>query len=323
MRRRKLDADRTREHVRRLLASDRGRDQMVALFEQWLRVGELEAMAESFESYPKLASAEQARALRDELREFILRVVLDDQGTLADLLTRNVAYVNRHTAALYGASSDSDELELLELELEQRGGVLTLASVMAVHSSSAEVHRDKPIRRGLLVKNQLLCEKVGLPSGIDVQSAAAGVMDDVPEFDELTTRDQLELIMNQDELCVSCHATFMPYGYLWSNFDALGQYQTHFGDQELDSYVDDLQLDGEPHAYDGVMDMLPDLVSSEQVARCFVRNLARYTTGHAEAELVDFLTDEHGSERVASDLDITLLIEDVFATPELYIREVQ
>lgn len=319
----RLDATRTREHVRRLLATDQGRRQMVELFQQWLRVGQLDAMAESLDGYPKLTSAEQARSLRDEFAEFVGRVVLDDQGTLAELLTRNVAYVNRHTAALYGASSPSDELEPLVLDPEQRGGVLTLASVMAVHSSSAEVHRDKPIRRGLLVKNQLLCEEVGLPSGIDVQSAAAGVMDDVPDFDELTTRDQLELIMNQDEVCVACHATFMPYGYLWSNFDALGQYQTHFGDQLLDSVVDGLQVDGQARSYDGVMSMLPDLVDSEQVARCFARNVARYTTGHAEASLVSFLTDTMTEGLVASDLDIVGLIEDIFATPELYIREVQ
>lgn len=318
-----LDIPRIREHVRRLLASERGRRQMVRFFKQWLRVTELDAMAADFDRYPKLASAEQARALRGELELFIERVVLDDEGTLGELLTRNITYVDRHTAPLYGASSDSDELEPLILDSARRGGVLTLASVMAVHSSSSEVHRDKPIRRGLLVKNQLLCDEVGLPSGIDIQSAAAGVMDDVPDYDELTTRDQLELIMNQDEVCVSCHSTFMPYGYLWSNFDALGQYQTHMGDQVLDALVDDLQVDGQTRSYDGVMDMLPDLVESEQVSRCFGRNMARYATGHAQGSLVGFLTDELTDELVAGDLEIPLLIEDIFATPELYIRGVQ
>lgn len=318
-----LDPPRIREHVRRLLETDEGHEQMTRFFAQWLRVTELDTMAARPEDFPKLASPEQARSLREELGAFIEAVVFEDQGTLSDLLTRNVTFVDRHTAELYGASSFSDELEELVLDPELRGGVLTLASVMAVHSSSAEVHRDKPIRRGLLVKNQLLCEDVGLPSGIDIQSAAEDAIEDFPDFDEMTTREQLEVITSQGEICAACHVTFMPYGYLWSNFDAMGQYQTHFGDRLLDSYVDDLQLDGDSHAYDGVMNMLPDLIDSEQVPRCFTRNVARYATGLNKGTLVDFLTDELGPVPEDGERDVLTLIEDLFATPELYIREAQ
>ncbi|MCA9656200.1 MAG: DUF1592 domain-containing protein [Myxococcales bacterium] len=317
----RLDSERTREHVRRLLATDPGRAQLVRFFVQWLRADALETMVRSPESYPKLSGLAQAQALRDELTAFVETVVIDERGTLAELLTRNLAFVNRHTAALYGASSDAEELEPLVLDPQQRGGVLTLASVMAVHSSSAEVHRDKPIRRGLLVKNQLLCEDVGLPSGIDIQSAAEDAMDEVPDFEQLTTREQLEIITSQDPICEACHATFMPYGYLWSNFDALGQYQTHFGDRLLDAYVEDLQLDGELRAYDGVMAMLPELVDGQQLPRCFGRNVARYASGLADGEIVDHLGEVLTADHDAHDLDILALVEDLFATPELYIRE--
>ena len=290
----RLDPPQIREHVRRLLDTDAGRAQMTRFFAQWLRVTELEAMAEHPELYPKLQDPAQGRSLRAEFEHFVARVIFDEAGTLSDLLTWDETFVDQRTAPLYGAFSDSDELEPLPLDPALRGGALTLASVMAVHSSSAEVHRDKPIRRGLLIKNQLLCEEVGLPSGIDIQSAAEDAQGGFPDFDEMTTREQLEAITSQGEVCAACHATFMPYGYLWSNFDALGQHQTHFGDRPLASAVDDLLLDGQVHAYDGIMSFLPDLIDSEQVPRCFTRNVARFATGRARGNLVDYLVDELG-----------------------------
>lgn len=315
-----LDEDGIRTHVRRLMASDRGRAQVVRFFQQYLRVGELEHMAAVPEDFPKFESPEQAQALNREFEEFVGRVVFDDGGTLADLLLQEVAYVNRHTAHLYGAVSTSDELERLELDADQRGGVLTLASVMAVHSSSAEVERDKPIRRGLLIKNQFLCETVGLPSGVDVQSAAEDVLDEVPNFDELTTREQLELIMNQDQACMDCHVTFMPYGYLWSNFDALGQYQTHFGDRALDPAVGELLLDEQVEAYGSIMEFLPELVGSTQVSSCFTTNVAQYTTGQTKSNLVEHLATQVEPVFVDNDRDILQLFEDILARPELYLR---
>jgi hypothetical protein len=316
----RLDGVGIREHVRRLLDTEAGRANAVRFFEQWLRVGELEHMVKAPEEYPKLANAEQAQSLQSEFATFIENIVFDDGGgTFADLLLANVTYVDKHTAPLYGAESSSDELEPLT-DLAERGGVLTLASVMAVHASSSEIGRDKPIRRGLLLKNQFMCEEVGLPSGIDVQSAAEGISEDVSDFDALTTREQLELLMDQDPACVACHSTFMPFGYLWSNYDALGQFQTHYGDRPLDASVDELVLDGVSRSYSSIMDVLPDLIESERVSRCFTTNVARYVTGQRQSDLVGFLTEALSPSFREEGQDILQLIEDLFAARELYVR---
>jgi hypothetical protein len=316
----KLGPAGTREHVRRLLGSERGRAQMVRFFQQWLRVTELDFLTQAIADFGKLASADQATALRSEFGEFIEASVFDGDGTLSDLLTRNVTFVNRHTAALYGATSDSDELSPLELDPAQRGGVLTLASVMAVHSSSTEIGRDKPIQRGLLIKNQLLCEDVGFPSGLDL-SAATEVIGGVPDFDLLTTREQLEIIMEQEESCVACHSQFMPLGYLLSNFDALGQHQTEFGGRPLDSSVDGLMVDGRAQGYSGIMELVPVLASSGQVSLCFATQLARYATGRARSEFVSFFAGYLNPGFNDSGRHIPQLIEDAFSGTELYLRE--
>ncbi len=316
----RLDEDAVRAHVARLLDTPAGRAQLVRLFAQWLRVTELARLADNAQDYPKLASAAQGRALAAEFAAFVEHVVIDDHGTFDDVLSRAVTYVDRHTAPLYGAASTSEILEPLPLDA-RRGGILTLASVMAVHSSSADPTRDKPIRRGLLVLNQLLCQEVGLPAGIDVQSAAAAVQQDVDDFDALTTREQLELIMNQDPLCETCHATFMPFGFLWGNFDALGQYQTHFGPRPIDTAVADLAVDGEPRSYADVMALAGDLAASEQVTRCFAGQVVRHASGRREDHAVAALADALAPAVASGDLSIRELLVEVLSRPELYVRE--
>jgi hypothetical protein len=315
-----LDEDRIRHHVRRLLATDAGREQLVEVFQQWLRSTELDHMAEEPQDYPKLGGAELGHSLQGELGAFVDGVVLAGDGTFSDLLLHDVAYVDRYTAPLYGLESDSDVFEPIPLPSDRPGGVLTLASVLAVHSSGAEIGRDNPIHRGLLVKNQLLCESVDLPSGLDLQEAVSA-LGDIPDFDSFTTREQLEAVMQQGETCQECHATFMPFGFLWSTFDALGQQQTHYNGRPLDSAVDVVVIDGRALAYEGAAEFIPDLAASPQAAACFRLQVARFMTGAVDPAIADLLTGPDAAAFGGNDLRILSLVEDLLSSPELYVRE--
>ena len=315
-----LDDDRVRHHVRRLLATDAGRAQIVELFQQWLRATELDHMAEEPQDYPKLGGAELGHSLQAELGAFVDAVVLAGDGTFADLLTHDVAYVDRRTAALYGLESESDVLEPVPLPAGRPGGVLTLAGVLAVHSSSADIGRDNPIHRGLLVKNQLLCEAVDLPSGLDLQEAVS-MLGEIPDFDSLTTREQLEAVMQQGETCQECHATFMPYGFLWSRFDALGQQQDDYNGRPLDSSVDEVYLDGRASAHEGAETFIPELARSPQAEACFRLQVARFATGSVEPAIAELLRGPDAAAFGGSDLRVVQLIEDLLVSPELYVRE--
>ncbi|MCA9663332.1 MAG: DUF1592 domain-containing protein [Myxococcales bacterium] len=316
-----LDDETTRAHIRRLLAGPRGRAQVVRFFKQWLRVDELDAMAAHPEDYPKFGAPGVAVGLQGEFAAFVEGVVLDEDATFDELLTRELTFVNKHTAPLYGGAVEDDALQPLDLTGDGRGGVLTLASVMAVHASSSEVARDKPIRRGLLIKNQFQCEEIGLPSGIDVATAAENVLDQVDDFNALTTREQFELIMNQDDLCMTCHKQFMPFGFLWSNFDGLGQFQTHFGDRPLDAAVDELTLDDEVQSFANIMELIPVLADSPQATACFSTNVARFATGRRESSTAEALTAEFAAPLRDGELTVVELFEEILASPELYLRE--
>lgn len=313
----RLDAETIRGHVRRLLATNAGRAQLFELFKQWLRAGELERMASEPEAFAKLTSPELGVALRDELATFVEQVVLEEEGSLGDVLGHRTVYVDRHTAPLYGLSASGDEPEARTIPATRPGGILSLASVLAVHASRVDVGRENPIHRGLLVRNQLFCEPIALPSGLDLQDAvdAVGQPDD---WESLPTRDRLEHVMQQGEACQGCHATFMPFGYLWSHFDGLGQFRTDFNGYELDASVDAVLVDGEPRAYADATELLPDLAESEGVAACFRQQLARFVSGGVEGALV-----EHAAAaRSRTGLPIVQQLEDMLASEMLYVREV-
>jgi hypothetical protein len=315
-----LAGDRIRQHVRRLLARPEGRKRFVQVLRQWLRVEELDAMVETPEAFPKLEEPAQGKALRDEFNRYVSDVVFDGAGTFPALLTGDFSFVNRHTAPLYGLSSASDELERVSLDPARRKGVLSLASVMSVHASVGDLDKDRPVMRGLLIKNQFLCEQVGLPAGIDTATAAMNVAGEFPNFDELTTRQQFEAITSQGEECKNCHAQFVPYGYLFGNYDALGRFQTKKGEHSIDTAVSGLALDGSTRSYSSYVDFAGDLAESRIASFCFVKNLVAYAVGTAQGELVDGLSSELSLEFERDGRDIQRLLEALLASPELYVK---
>ena len=304
-------------HIRRLAQTPRGQEQLLRFAKQWLRVSGLDRMRDQPEEFSKLPSAEMGRSLADEFDLFVETTLLNS-GTLKDLLLGTTYHVDEETAPLYGLQAPAGP-EMTPVQApEGRVGVFGLASVLATHASSALVHRDKPIARGMMIKNQFLCEEIGLPSGIDIDSAAedAGVIE---EFDQMTSREQLETIMNQGEICVTCHQTFMTYGFLFANYDALGQYQTHFGDRVLDAHVDNLLLDGELGNYTGSAAFVPALAQSDQVAACYAEQVARFIAGSNDGVLTERLAEDF--EGFDAD-DIMLdLFEKMLLHPSVYERE--
>src|SRR5690606_9889958 len=121
----------------------------------------------------------------------------------SSLFLSSYTFVNESTAPLYGMTSSSSELEKVELDPSKRMGILTLASVMAVHSSISEAYRESPTERGVMVKEQLLCEPIGIPSGISTGDATQDALLRYPNFQDFTVRRQFEVIMEQGQSCTA------------------------------------------------------------------------------------------------------------------------
>ena len=311
-----LDDAKTVEHIRRLAQTPRGRSQMLRFASQWFRTGTLERMRDLPEEFTKLPTPETGASLAAEFDTFVENTLLGS-GSLSDLLTSTTYYVDAQTAPLYGLPAPAGEGLVPTQAPPGRMGVLGLASVLATHASASLTHRDKPIARGLLIKNQLLCEEVGFPSGIDINQAAEDAQGEVEDFDLMTSREQLEIIMNQGDHCIACHDTFMPYGFLSGNFDALGQYQTHFGERELQPGVN-VAVDGQISGYADLAEFIPALAQSDQLSRCYVEQVARFIAGTIESDLTHRLEEDF--EGFASDEIMLELFEQMLLHPALYER---
>ncbi|MEQ1878665.1 MAG: DUF1592 domain-containing protein, partial [Bdellovibrionia bacterium] len=314
-----LTADAVRGHVRRLLKTTAGRNTVIRFLKQWLKAEAIDDMYRDPERYPKLESAEQAHIFKVEFEMFIKDVLLDGEGSLRAALTENFTYVNRHTAHLYGLTSYSDELKRVTLDKSRRGGILTLASVMAAHGSSSEIDHDRPVQRGTMILNRLLCGEVGIPSGLDVVTAGNQAAAKVPNFYQLTTREQFEIMMQQSDACINCHQTFMPYGYILGNYGALGQFMTEMRGRPINVSVTGVTVGSSKKSYGNPIVFINDLAQDERVYQCFTKQMVRFITGNDDERFEGMARYFHSGFR-RKKYNVKELFEDFFAEDFLYRR---
>lgn len=318
-----LDEGERREHAERLLDSAAGRRTLARFVRFYLRADELERMAAQPGEYPKLASAAQGQDLLEELDRFVEAVVYEGDGTFQGLLTADRAPISAATAPLYEVDAEAvpeGDWGRHEFDPSRRRGVLGLASVLAAHGSANQAYEDSPVSRGLLLKNHFFCESIGLPSGIDVASAADMAGLDADALDELTVREQAEGLMNQGPACVECHAQFMPLGFAFGSFDALGRWQESRNGRPIDTSVDEVVVAERSRSYAGHLELIDALVEEPVVAACFARHAAAWVSGEVSAERLDTVARRALAEGNPEALDVRGLLVDMLAEPRTYLR---
>ena len=222
-----------REQVERMLADPRAEHTLQSFFWQWLQLDggqlhhALEDTDKDAEMFPEYGSELQA-AMRTELEAFVRRVVLEEGGGFDALLTDNRAYVNGPLAALYGVEdgpATADEWAWVELDDAQRGGLLTRAAFLTVFASS-DVR--SPIRRGVFVVEEVLCNGLGEPppNASDVPVGGGEVEDGSGGTVVRTVREDVEA-RTGGEPCSTCHSVINPVGFAFEHYDAIGRWQNH------------------------------------------------------------------------------------------------
>lgn len=305
--------------VEQLLKSDRGRENLVKFFKSWLLLDQLDQMALQPQTFSKLTSPEQGRALA---LEFALNVenLVFEKGKFEDLFSSTEGFVNRQTASLYGLTSNSTEFQKVAFNPQQRKGLLTMASVMATHSAEGDASQDRPIPRGLMVKERLLCGEIGLPSGLDINEAASNVDLTAVDFTQMTVRDRLDTIMQQESSCVSCHAQFMPYGYLMSHYGGLGQWQETQNGQRIDAEVEQVFLEDREQGFKNFVEFADALAKSQEARRCFVEHYASAFLGRALGDSKPHLVGRGALELKASEDQLIAFIQKFVTASEMYLR---
>lgn len=290
--------------ARRMLDDPRAREGIRVFAEQWLGIEAVDTMVRD-----GLDAATRA-ALREETRRLVEHVVFDGTGRFPELFSADYTFANDALGRLYGFDVDGD-FEQVAYD-ERRAGVLGHGSVLGV---TAHSDQTSPIRRGLWVRRNVLCQEFGAPP------ANAG---GVPEVDpNASTRERFRQ-HTDDPFCASCHQYIDDLGFGFEAFDSIGVWRTTDGRFPVDANGNLNDVEGFGTDTDAPFSSLPELadiiVESEAARSCFVRQYTRFARGRLETP-DDRCALQRLEERfLAADLDIRELMVAVVTDPAFLTR---
>ncbi len=290
----------------RMLRDPRVRRLAVEFGAQWLHVRELEQRLEKNETlYPEF-DAELKTAFFEETVRFIEDLFRSDRSVL-ELLEADHTFLDQRLAEHYGIPGvEGAEWRRVDgVGKHARGGVLTMASVLATQSGAS---RTSPVLRGTFVLETLLGWRVPAPPP------------DVPELPDhaadagLSVRELIERHRAVPE-CARCHDKIDPYGFALERFDALGRWRERDANgRPLDTRV--ALPDGT--AFEGLPGLRGLLLGDRREAfqRTFARKLLGYALGRGVVLSDEPLLDTMMEQLKAGDHRISILVQAVVQSPQ-------
>jgi hypothetical protein len=182
----------------------------------------------------------------------------------AALLTADWTFANAAVAELYGVVGPGESFERIELDPEQRAGILTRAGFLA---AQAGADRSSPINRGVAVLDRLMCNTLPPPP-----PDAGELPDELPATN--TTRELIESL-TAGASCATCHDLINPIGFTFEHYDAVGRWRDEENGFPIDSTATVL-VDDAPVGMKDAIDLVHTLADSPWTERCYVRHWFRY-----------------------------------------------
>lgn len=259
----------------RLLASPAARLTVRRRFREFLYLDGVMTAQKEASVYPELDDTVRL-AMIEEVERLLDDVVWDRKADVRELYTADYNFVNADLAPIYGVSAPpAGTWEKVTLPAEHaRAGFLSSAAFMTRASHAV---LTSPTKRGVFIKDRVLCEEVPPPD--------EGVVTVLPDpKDGLTTKELVELHM-EEESCATCHQLFDPYGFALEHFDGIGRYRTTDNGEPVDSSAE-IWHDGEFDAFDSARS-LADLLTEDgdiRMAYCVMLNVFRSGVGHIETD---------------------------------------
>jgi hypothetical protein len=202
----------------RLAQSPEARAGLDEFFAQWLRLEELPPLDAlnadpQFQAFAgtQLPPASARRAMIDDVLASMWST-LSTSGTLSDFLNDRHSYAqDSYLAGIYGTAPWDGVGTAPLFPSAARSGLLTRAAMLATGTAGT-----RPIHKGYLVRNALLCQQVGAPPpNVNTNPPAPGAT--------VTTR-QAVLELTSGGVCGGCHLTLInPPGFISEGFDGLGR----------------------------------------------------------------------------------------------------
>jgi hypothetical protein len=265
--------DEIRAQAQRMLQDPRARDAVVHFHQQWLQFETLPTIVKDHATFPEYTDAMRPSWLAS-MQAFVAHAYFDGDGTLLQLFTEPTVYLDATLAPLYGAPPPSGRaLQAYPLDPNDRGGLLTQPAMMAL---LAAPNQGSPIKRGVFVRKQILCE--------DLPPPPPNIMVTAPSPDPNSTERQRFAQHTANPVCASCHVRIDPIGFGFEKFDALGRFRATDNGMPVDAtgslkYTRDPSIEGD---FDGALQLSQKLARSKEVRDCFVSQWFRYAMGRIE-----------------------------------------
>ncbi|MBI3470934.1 MAG: DUF1592 domain-containing protein [Candidatus Solibacter usitatus] len=251
--------------VKRLLADERSGALAANFAGQWLETRNLDSVKPDPQKFPEWGP-DLRDAMKSETRMFFEALLREDRP-LSEFLDARFTFLNDRLARHYGIEGvNGPEFRRVDLATDQRGGILSHASVLTVSSYPT---RTSPAIRGKYVLQNILGAPPPAPPA------------DVPPLDEEAVgnagslRQQFEK-HRSNAVCGSCHNRMDVLGFGLENYDAIGRWRTMDGKFPID--VSGTFPNGKSFSHPAQMrsllkDDLPDF------ARCLTEKMLTYSLG--------------------------------------------
>lgn len=272
------------KQVRRMLQDEKARGLAENFAGQWLQFRNLKAAMPDPKLFPKW-DARLRDAMMKESELFFEAIIKEDRSIL-DLLDADFTFVNERLAKHYGIDGvKGDDFQRVKLTGNQRGGVLTMASVLTVTSNPT---RTSPVKRGMwILENILNTPPPPPPPGAGELSEDQKIVESAP------LRQRLEQHRTNPS-CASCHQRMDPLGFALENYDAIGSWRTRDGKFPIDpsGALPNGQTFNGPQELKAILKDRKD-----EFSRCLIEKLLTYALGRG---LEDY--DKPVIEKIATTL---------------------
>jgi hypothetical protein len=202
------------QQVRRMLEDDKSKSLVTSFAGQWLFLRNVMSDKKDKEIFP-----EYDQALRDDFKketEMFFGSVLQNDGSVLDLLRANYTFLNEKLADFYGVPNVyGPAFRKVTLEDVNRRGLLGQGSLLAVTSYP---NRTSVVQRGKWILENLLGTPPPPPPP-DVPALKPHGSDG-----KMTLRQAMEQ-HRANPTCAVCHSRMDPIGFALENFNGIGKWR--------------------------------------------------------------------------------------------------
>jgi hypothetical protein len=254
--------------VARMLTSRKALSLVDNFGAEWLKLGRLaNSLDVDTKVFPSYDDTLRGSAAQETL--FFFDTLLRNDLPLDALVTGGFTFANARLAKHYGFAAPGSDFARVDLSNTPRTGVLTQASVLL---GTSLPNRTSPVKRGVWVLEQMLCEDPPPPPpDLEIPPLV------VPPVGA-TIRQTLEA-HRASPACAACHKVMDPIGFGLENFDAIGAYRTMDNGAPVDASG---VYDGKKFV--GAVELASLVAKDARFPKCVTAQLLTYAVGRSFRE---------------------------------------